>query len=236
MVWFRITGGQSLTQVKPNHVTFIGVLSACAHSGLVSEGRRFWLTMQELGIEPMMEHYWCMVDLQCRAGCFKEARSFVNSMPIFPNSIIWRTLLVGCKNSKSFDKGEIIAGRLLELEPLNAENYVLLSNLYASNSQWEKVSYMRKQMKDSGVKIVPGLSSIEIVGYVHELAVDDESHAESKEIREVLKDISERVLLSIVRTNSLTSVRFGDDLVYITVWVTPPNTLTFWDGSPSLTA
>jgi len=91
-------------QVKPNRVTFIGVLSACAHCGLVSEGRRFWLTMQELGIEPMMEHYGCMVDLQCRAGCFEEARSFVNSMPIIPNSIIWRTLLVGWKNSKSFDK------------------------------------------------------------------------------------------------------------------------------------
>ena len=188
-----LQGSGIIFQVKPNHVTFIGVLSACAHSGLVSEGRWFWSTMQQFGIEPTMEHYGCMVDLLCRVGCFEEAYSFVNSMPIFPNSIIWRTLLVGCKNSKSFDKGEIIAGRLLELEPLNAENYVLLSNLYASNSQWEKVSYMRKQMKDSGVKIVPGLSSIEIDGFVHEFAVGDGSHPESREIREVLKDIAERV-------------------------------------------
>lgn len=174
-------------------MTFIGVLSACAHSGLVSEGRRYWSTMQELGIEPVMEHYGCMVDLLCRAGCFEEAYSFVNSMPIYPNSVIWRTLLVGCKNSRHPDKTEIIAERLIELEPLNAENYVLLSNLYASNSQWEKVSHMRKKMKDSGVKIVCGLSSIEFDGFVHEFAVGDESHPESKEIKEVLRDISERV-------------------------------------------
>lgn len=179
--------------MKPNHVTFIGVLSACAHSGLVTEGRRFWSTMRQLGIEPTMEHYGCMVDLLCRTGHFEEAYSFVSTMPIPPNSVIWRTLLVGCKNSRSLDKGEIIAKHLLELEPLNAENFVLLSNLYASNSQWEKVSHMRKKMKDSGVKAVPGLSSIEIDGFVHEFAAGDESHAEIKEIREVLRDISERV-------------------------------------------
>ncbi|XP_020253597.1 pentatricopeptide repeat-containing protein At4g21065-like [Asparagus officinalis] len=180
-------------KVKPNHVTFIGILSACAHSGLVSEGRRLWSTMRELGIEPMMEHYGCIVDLLCRTGHFEEAYTFVNNMPIFPNSIIWRTLLVGCKNSRSHDKAEIIAKHLLELEPLNAENYVLLSNVYASGSQWEKVSGMRKKMKDNEVKVVPGLSSIEIDGYVHEFAVGDESHPEMKEIRKILRDISERV-------------------------------------------
>ncbi|ONK77935.1 uncharacterized protein A4U43_C02F12480 [Asparagus officinalis] len=167
--------------------------ASCAHSGLVSEGRRLWSTMRELGIEPMMEHYGCIVDLLCRTGHFEEAYTFVNNMPIFPNSIIWRTLLVGCKNSRSHDKAEIIAKHLLELEPLNAENYVLLSNVYASGSQWEKVSGMRKKMKDNEVKVVPGLSSIEIDGYVHEFAVGDESHPEMKEIRKILRDISERV-------------------------------------------
>uniref|UniRef100_A0A1D1Z5S0 Pentatricopeptide repeat-containing protein At1g59720, mitochondrial n=1 Tax=Anthurium amnicola TaxID=1678845 RepID=A0A1D1Z5S0_9ARAE len=180
-------------KVKPNEVTFIGVLSACAHRGLVSEGRRFWSTMQKLGIEPYMEHYGCMVDLLCRAGLIEEAYGFVETMPISPNSVIWRTLLVGCKNKRILDKGEIVAKRLLELEPLNAENYVLLSNMYALTFQWEKVSFLRKMMKQNGVKVVPGLSSIEIDGFVHEFVVGDESHLEIKNIREVLKYISDRV-------------------------------------------
>lgn len=184
------------SKVRPNHVTFVGVLSACAHSGLVSDGQRFWSIMHELRVEPMMEHYGCMVDLLCRADLFEEAYSFVDAMPLMPNSIIWRTLLVGCKSNGSLDKAEIIAEKLLELEPLNAENYVLLSNLYASSSQWEKVSYMRKKMKDNGVKVVPGCSSIEVDGFLHEFVVGDESHPEMKEIRKVLREITERVQLA----------------------------------------
>ncbi|RWW19590.1 hypothetical protein GW17_00016331 [Ensete ventricosum] len=181
------------SQVKPNHVTFIGVLSACAHSGLVSDGRRYWSTMQELGVAPLMEHYGCMVDLLCRAGRLEEAYTFVNDMPIVPNSVIWRTLLVGCKNSRTFDEAETAAEQLLQLEPLNAENYVLLSNLYASRCQWDKVRQMRKKMKDHGVKVVPGGSSTEIDGFVHEFTVADDTHPEIKEIREMLRDIAERV-------------------------------------------
>ncbi|CAL9130650.1 unnamed protein product [Musa acuminata var. zebrina] len=181
------------SQVKPNHVTFIGVLSACAHSGLVSDGRRYWSTMQELGVAPLMEHYGCMVDLLCRAGRLEEAYTFVNGMPIMPNSVIWRTLLVGCKNSRTFDEAETAAEQLLQLEPLNAENYVLLSNLYASRCQWDKVSCMRKKMKDHGVKVVPGCSSTEIDGFVHEFTVGDDTHPEIREIREMLRDIAERV-------------------------------------------
>ncbi|XP_073009102.1 pentatricopeptide repeat-containing protein At2g02980, chloroplastic-like [Typha latifolia] len=183
-------------KVKPNHVTFIGVLSACAHGGLVDDGRQFWSTMQELGLEPLMEHYGCMVDLLCRSGLLDEAYSFVASMPILPNSIIWRTLLVACKNSRHLDKVEAVAERLLELEPLNAENYVLLSNLYASSSQWDKVSYMRKKMKDHGCKVVPGCSSIEIDGFLHKFVVSDDLHPEIKNIREVLRDVAERVRLA----------------------------------------
>ncbi|PKA51186.1 Pentatricopeptide repeat-containing protein [Apostasia shenzhenica] len=184
------------SKVEPNHVTFLGVLSACSHSGLVSDGQRFWSTMNEFGISPLMEHYGCMVDLLCRAGLFEEAYSFISRMPVQPNAVIWRTLLMGCKKSGFHDKIEIIARNLLQLEPLNAENYVLLSNIYALNSQWDKVSYMRKKMKDSGIRVLPGCSSMEINGFVHDFIVGDDSHPEIKQIRVVLKDISRRVRLS----------------------------------------
>ncbi|XP_042518549.1 pentatricopeptide repeat-containing protein At2g02980, chloroplastic-like [Macadamia integrifolia] len=181
------------TKVKTNHVTFIGVLSACAHSGLVTEGQRYWSTMLESGIEPSMEHYGCMVDLLCRAGLIEDAYTFVQTMPIPPNAVIWRTLIVGCKKTGILDRGEIIAERLLELEPLNGENYILISNMLASRSQWEKVSHMRKKMKDIGVKPIPGCGSIEVDGFVHEFVIGDGSHPEIKEINNILRDISEQV-------------------------------------------
>ncbi|XP_010246245.1 PREDICTED: pentatricopeptide repeat-containing protein At5g48910-like [Nelumbo nucifera] len=180
-------------KVKPNKATFVGVLSACAHGGLVAEGWRYWSCMLKLGIEPSIEHYGCMVDLLCRVGLVEEACTFVEAMPISPNPVIWRTLLVGCRKSGLLDKGEIIAGQLLELEPLNGENYILLSNMYASSSQWEKAKYVRKKMKDNGLKLVPGCSSIEIDGFIHKFVMADGSHPETKEITRLLEDISDRI-------------------------------------------
>ncbi|KAG8367902.1 hypothetical protein BUALT_Bualt16G0121100 [Buddleja alternifolia] len=180
-------------KVEPNHVTLIGVLSACAHGGLLAEGRKYWSSMLESGIEPSMEHYGCMVDLYCRAKKLEEAYEFVKNMPIAPNPVIWRSLLVLCKKMKMFNKGEVIAEQLLQLEPLNAENYILLSSFYASGSDWVKMSRIRMMMKDRGIKAVPGCSSIEINGRVHEFVMGDWSRPEAKDIRVILEEVSERV-------------------------------------------
>ncbi|KAL2480623.1 Pentatricopeptide repeat-containing protein [Abeliophyllum distichum] len=180
-------------KIEPSNVTLIGVLLACAHGGLASEGRKYWSCMLKSRIEPSIEHYGCMVDLLCRANLIEEAYGFVESMPIDPNPAIWRTLLVSCKKNKMLAKGEIVAERLLKLEPLNAENYILLSSLYASRSDWVKMSHVRKQMKDRGIKAIPGCSSIEINGFVHEFVMGDWSHPEAKEIKEILRDIEVRV-------------------------------------------
>lgn len=106
--------------------------------------------------------------------------------------VIRQTLLVGCKRNKILEKGEVVAEWLLELELLNAENYILLSSMYESCSQWMKMSLVRKQVKDKGIKVVPGCTSIEVDGLVHEFVMGDWSHPESKEIEEVLRDISKR--------------------------------------------
>lgn len=180
-------------KVTPNHVTFLGVLSACAHSGLVSEGRRFWSNMLESKIEPSIEHYGCMVDLLCRAGRVEEAHAFAETMPISPNPVIWRTLLSSCRRTRMLEKGHIIAQHLLELEPNNGDNYILLSNFYASGLQWEKMMVTRKKMKERGINVIPGCSSIEVDGFVHEFVTGDWSHAEEKAIREFLRDIVERI-------------------------------------------
>lgn len=179
--------------MKPNHIAFLGVLLACAHGQLVSEGKRRWASLLESGIQPSMEHFSCMVDLFCRANLFQEAYEFIKNMPVHPDPVIWRTLLVACKKNKNMEKGELAGQRLLELEPSNPENYTLLSNFYASCSQWSKMGHVRKQMKDNGLKTVPGCSSIEIDGTIHEFVLGDWSHSETKEIKEVLSDISRRV-------------------------------------------
>ncbi|KAJ4822871.1 hypothetical protein Tsubulata_046047 [Turnera subulata] len=180
-------------QAKANHVTFIGILSACAHGGLVSEGRKYWSYMLESGIEPSMEHYGCMVDLLCRGGLVDEAYNFVKTIPITPNPVIWRTLLSGCKKGGMLQKAEIVAQRLLEAEPQNAENYIILAKLYGSTSQWEKMSQVRMSMKQKGIRAVPGCTSIEVDGFMHEFVMGDWSHPEAMEIRRTLRDVSVRI-------------------------------------------
>ncbi|CAA0829879.1 Pentatricopeptide repeat-containing protein [Striga hermonthica] len=182
-------------EVEPNHVTLIGVLSACAHGGLVAEGKKYWSTMIESGMEPSMEHYGCMVDLFCRANKIDDAYEFVNSMPIGPNPAIWRTLLVACKKNKILEKGETSAKHLLQLDPHNAENYILLSSFYASQSNWVKMSNVRMQMRERGIRAVPGCSSIEVDGRVHEFVMGSWSHPEAQDIRGVIWEVSERVKL-----------------------------------------
>nr|GMD39786.1 pentatricopeptide repeat-containing protein At1g59720, chloroplastic/mitochondrial-like [Ipomoea batatas] len=181
------------TKVEPNHVTLVGVLMACAHSGLVSEGKKYWSSMIESGIEPSLEHYGLMVDLFCRSNLIEDAYSFVESMPIPQNPAILRSLLVACKKKKILDRGEVTAKRLIELEPQNAENYILLSSLYASVSDWERMREVRKQMKDKDIKTVPGCSSIEVDGFVHEFVMGDWSHPEAEELKGILSEISDRV-------------------------------------------
>ncbi|KAI3806541.1 hypothetical protein L1987_22448 [Smallanthus sonchifolius] len=181
------------SKVKPNHIAFLGVLQACAHGQLVREGQRHWASLLESGIQPSIEHYSCMVDLFCRANLLQEAYTFIKKMPVDPDPVIWRTFLVACKKNKNMEKGELVGQRLLELEPFNPENYALLSSFYAACSQWSKMGHLRKQMRDKGFKTVPGCSSIEVDGIVHEFVLGDWSHPESKEIKEVLTDVLRRV-------------------------------------------
>lgn len=180
-------------QVKPNHVAFLGVLLACAHGQLVSEGQKHWASLHESGIQPSMEHYSCMVDLFCRANLFEKAYTFIKNMPIDPDPVIWRTFLVACKKNKNVEKGELAGHKLLKLEPSNPENYALLSSFYATCLEWSKMGHMRKLMRDKGFKAVPGCSSIEVDGAVHEFVLGDWSHPESNEIREVLSEMLRRV-------------------------------------------
>ncbi|GLT98527.1 hypothetical protein SLE2022_160280 [Rubroshorea leprosula] len=145
--------------VRPNHVTFVGVLSACVHGGRVQDGRHFFDMMKNVyRIQPQLQHYGCMADLLGRSGLFEEARKMVEEMPLKPNVVIWGCLLGACEKHGNVKMGEWVAKHLLELEPGNDGVYVVLSNIYATRGLWAEVEEMRGFMKQKKLTKTPGYS------------------------------------------------------------------------------
>ncbi|KAK9073083.1 hypothetical protein SSX86_007405 [Deinandra increscens subsp. villosa] len=176
---------------KPDHVTMIGLLSACSHAGLVDEGRCYFKSMsKELGIQPSSDHYACIVDLLGRAGCLDEAKDLIDNMPMQPDAVIWASLLGGCKVHGNIELGKYVAEKLIEIDAENSGPYVLLSNMYAEMGNWGEVKRVRKLMKQRGVIKQPGCSWIEVEGKVHVFMVKDRRQAKKKEIYLVLRTLS----------------------------------------------
>eukprot|EP00268_Persea_americana_P053993 TRINITY_DN6153_c0_g2_i2.p1 TRINITY_DN6153_c0_g2~~TRINITY_DN6153_c0_g2_i2.p1 ORF type:complete len:735 (-),score=123.38 TRINITY_DN6153_c0_g2_i2:171-2105(-) len=181
--------------VTPDGITFIGVLSACSHGGLVEEGCHFFHLMTQIyGIPPEAEHYSCMVDLFGRRGLLSEAKDFIENISTTSNGeSIWGAFLGACRIHGNVELAEYAASRLLEMDPNNSSAYVLLSNVYAKASKWDKVGVIRNMMTDNGVQKVPGCSSIEVNGAVHEFFARDVSHPQSKEIYMMLHGLEKQL-------------------------------------------
>ncbi|XP_050383506.1 putative pentatricopeptide repeat-containing protein At3g08820 [Argentina anserina] len=174
--------------------TFMGLLSGCSHAGLVDEGRRFFNNMTRgYSLTPMIEHYGCMVDLLGRAGLLDEAHRLINSMPMEANSVVWGSLLGGCRLYRDTQLAELALKQLIELEPWNSSYYVLLANVYSANQKWDEAANIRSGMNDQTLKKVPGCSWIEVNRVVHEFFVGDKSHELSDiiyaKLDELAKDI-----------------------------------------------
>ena len=162
--------------LKPDHFTFVGVLSACSRAGLVYEGWHYFNAMhQDYDIKPHVEHYACMVDLLGRAGYLYQAHNLINQMPMEPKASVWGALLNACRMHCNLDVAEHAARRLFELEPENAANYVLLSNIFAAAGRWDDVAKVRKNLKYKVLERSPGCSWIEINNGVHVFLVGDKS-------------------------------------------------------------
>ncbi|KAF8401074.1 hypothetical protein HHK36_014377 [Tetracentron sinense] len=180
--------------VEPNDVTFVGLLSACNHSGLVQKGWEYFHCMKkEYGIEPRHQHYACVVDLLGRAGYLDEAYEFIMKMPIEPAVTVWGALLSACKIYRHVTLGEYAAERVFMLDPLNAGHYVQLSNLYASARMWDCVAKVRVMMREKGLSKDLGYSLIEINGKLQAFHVGDKSHPKSKEIFEELEKLERKL-------------------------------------------
>eukprot|EP00249_Psilotum_nudum_P015210 c25216_g11_i1 orf=2-868(+) len=180
--------------VIPNEITFLHILTACSHAGLVDEGRHFFTSMSgHYSIRPTLEHYGCMVDLLGRAGLLDEAEDMINNMPAQPNAIIWMALLGACQIHCDVERGERAAEHAFFLDPENAAPYVSLSNIYAAAGRWNDVARVRKSMEDSGVKKQPGCSWIEVNGRVHKFFVGDKLHPKEEDIYTELRSLSRQM-------------------------------------------
>ncbi|KAK7245797.1 hypothetical protein RIF29_40647 [Crotalaria pallida] len=147
--------------IKPNSITFIGVLSACCHAGMVEPGRRIFKSMKSVyNEEPDTKHYGCMVDLLGRAGLLEEAEELIKSMPMEADIVIWGTLLAACRTHGNVNIGERAAENLARLAPSHGGGKVLLSNIYADAGRWEDVSLVRRVMQSQTMERAPGCSGV----------------------------------------------------------------------------
>ncbi|XP_008801246.3 pentatricopeptide repeat-containing protein At2g27610 [Phoenix dactylifera] len=148
-----------MESVRPNEITFIGVLSACAHAGLVEQGQCYFDLMKGYGIIPSMDHFACMVDLFSRAGLVERAYEFIKSIPIKPNKVTWRSLMAGCKTHGNLGIGLYAAEQILKIDPEDVSAHVMLSGVYAHAGMWDERAGARAVLK-MGLKKVPGCSWI----------------------------------------------------------------------------
>ncbi|XP_039145081.1 pentatricopeptide repeat-containing protein At2g02980, chloroplastic [Dioscorea cayenensis subsp. rotundata] len=182
--------------IKPDDITFLGVLYACSHAGLVEQGLEYFHCMKRNhGITPGIKHYGCIVDLLARAGRLEEAYKFIDNSPITPTPILWRTLLSACGAHGNVDLGKKVFYRILELDDTHGGDYVILSNMCATKGHWEDVNKIRKLMKDTGAVKVPGCSSIEIENTVHEFFSGDGKHRNSEEVHRMVDEVVEQLKL-----------------------------------------
>ncbi|XP_021807415.1 pentatricopeptide repeat-containing protein At2g03380, mitochondrial [Prunus avium] len=149
--------------LEPTEVIFTTLLSACSHTGMVEEGRRYFNSLsQDYNFKPSMKHYACMVDLLARAGKLEEALEFIERMPVQPDVSLFGAFLHGCGLYSRFDLGEAAIRRMLELHPDEACYYVLMSNLYASDGRWSQVNQVRELMKQRGLSKSLAYSQVEM--------------------------------------------------------------------------
>lgn len=157
---------------NPASLTYVSILMACNHAGLIEEGQQYVREMQILhGLKPELEHYACVIDMLARAGQFDDALNLMAEMPMQPDTQIWCSLLNSCIVHAQLNLGKKCSKKLLELEPKRAEIYVLVSNFFARYGDWDSVRQLRQKMKELGLQKEIGCSQIEIGGKSYNFAV-----------------------------------------------------------------
>ncbi|XP_042405946.1 pentatricopeptide repeat-containing protein At1g08070, chloroplastic-like [Zingiber officinale] len=184
---------------RPDGITFVGVLSACVHMGLVEDGLMFFRMMTEdYKIVPWIEHCGCMVDLLSRAGLLTEALGFIRKMPMEPDCVIWNSLLRACQIHKNVVLAELVLNQLTRLVPDDVANYIVLSNIYGASGRWKDAARMKQIAKQKSAEKTPGCSLIEVNSQVVEFFSTDARHPQTWKIYKVLEELTNVLKLPAV--------------------------------------
>lgn len=176
--------------VRPDEVTFVGLLNACTHGGLVEQGCGYFeMMVREYGIEPRIEHYGCLVDLLGRAGRFNEAMEVVKGMSMEPDEVVWGSLLNGCKVHGRTDLAEFAAKKLVEIDPHNGGYGAMLAGIYEELGKWDEVGNVWRKLKQQRSYKTPGCSWIEVDDKVHQFYSLDQSNPKIEELYSVLESL-----------------------------------------------
>ena len=190
----RLFDEMLLSGIKPTEVSFISILGACSHGGMVEQGKRIFHSMaKDHGIFPSAEHYACLVDLLGRAGKNNEALHVVEDMRIEPGPTVWGSLLGSCRIHGNVEVAEKSCARLFELEPQNAGNYVLLANIYSGAGMWTEVSHLKKLMEAKNLQKLPGCSWIGIKKHFYSFMAVDEANPQMEQLRALILKIVEEM-------------------------------------------
>ncbi|KAK8965466.1 Pentatricopeptide repeat-containing protein [Platanthera guangdongensis] len=184
----------SAFSVKPDEITFLGLLTACSHSRMIDRGRQVFQMLKEspsVGIRP--EHCASMVDILGRSGNLDEAVEFIREMPVRPNVMVWLALLSACRLHSNVEIARRAALEIFNLDPCNSASYILLSNIYASAGRWNDVAQTRAMMRSRGIVKIPGSSWITICESRYEFICGDRSNALTAEIYEKVDWLDEKL-------------------------------------------
>ncbi|CAN8252099.1 unnamed protein product [Cochlearia groenlandica] len=180
--------------IRPDRITFLTILTACSHAGLVDLGQKYFASMETVYcIPPDADHYARLIDMLCRSGKFSDAENVMASLPFEPNEKMWESLLSGCRVHGNMELGILAADKLFDLIPEHDGTYMLLANMYAATGKWEEAAKVRKLMRDRGIKKELACSWIEVNTQVHMFLVDDTLHAEAEAVYCYLQELSQEM-------------------------------------------
>ncbi|XP_057471930.1 pentatricopeptide repeat-containing protein At2g27610-like [Actinidia eriantha] len=177
--------------VKPNDITFIGVLSACGHMGLLEEGLRYFESMtRNYDITPRTDHLACVVSLMARKGQTQGAYDFIKQFPVEPDKVVWRCLLSGCKTKNDLALGKYAAEQILNIDPDDTSAHIMLSNIYAGAKMWNETAQIRRTMKEKLLKKDPGYSWTELKNNIYSFGAGHNMDFQGYNVHEIMNGLT----------------------------------------------
>lgn len=178
--------------IRPDGVTFLGVLVGCSHAGLIGEAKRLFGEMESVyGVPRELKHYGCMADLLGRAGLIEEACEMIKTMPVSGDVFVWGGLLGGCRVHGNVEIAEKAAEHVMEINPQDGGVYSVLASVYANAERWDDLAKIRRLRDSRMVKKKAGCSLIQLNEVTYEFVAGDELHARTNEIYLVLESIGQ---------------------------------------------